>query len=184
MYGGSEPLDGTAVHPESYAALRTAIERLGDVDDVQAKQLHAAAEELGLGVPTLADALEALKRRGVDPRDDLLGVPPPQLLSADPDENPAGSATTLADIGVGDELVGVVKNVVDFGAFVDIGVGTDGLLHRSEMHKAHRDARKAQRRDAPLALQVGQQLRVRVLKVDIEDLKRKKARIGLQICEE
>ena len=82
----------------------------------------------------------------------------------------------LVDLAVGDELLGVVKNVVDFGAFVDIGMGTDALLHSSEM-------RRGQGRSAAV-IQVGAQLRVVVRQVEIQDLKRKKARIGLALCGE
>ena len=80
---------------------------------------------------------------------------------------------SLADLAVGDELLGVVKNVVDFGAFVDIGIGADALLHSSEMRR--RGGRSA------AVLQVGTQLRVLVKQVEIQDLKRKKARISLAL---
>ena len=84
--------------------------------------------------------------------------------------------TSLADLEIGDELLGVVKNIVDFGAFVDIGIGTDGLLHSSEV-------RGAKGRSA-MAMQVGTQLRVKVKQIEIQDLKRKKARIGLGLIAE
>ena len=182
VYGGAEPLDATAVHPESYGALRVAVERLGGAVTVEASQLKSLSEELVLGAPTLADALEALQRSGADPRDDLLGVPPPALLDANnaatatAGRADGGDAPSLAELAVGDELLGVVKNVVDFGAFVDIGLGTDGLLHSSEMRGgAGRSA---------MAMQVGMQLRVKVKRLEIQDLKRKKARIGLGIVAE
>lgn len=182
IYEGMEPLDATAVHPESYTALRLALERLGGAVAVEPFQLKSLSEELGLGVPTLADALEALQRSGSDPRDDLLGVPAPILLDANQAATAAagradgGATPSLADLEVGDELLGVVKNVVDFGAFVDIGIGTDGLLHSSEM-------RGAKGRSA-MAMQVGKQLRVKVKQIEIQDLKRKKARIGLGLIAE
>ena len=177
VYEGAEPLDATAVHPESYEALRIAVERLGGAVTVEASQLTKLSAELGLGVPTLADALEALQRSGSDPRDDLLGVPPPPLLDAHDAATAAagradgGDAPSLAELAVGDELLGIVKNVVDFGAFVDIGLGTDGLLHSSEMRGSKGRS----------AIQVGTQLHVKVKKLEIQDLKRKKARIGLGI---
>ena len=131
-----------------------------------------------MGVPTLSDALEALRRSGSDPRDDLLGVPPPTLIDAAESAAGRGHGGNLADLAVGDELLGVVKNVVDFGAFVDIGLGTDALLHSSEM-------RRGQGRSAAV-IQVGAQLRVVVRQVEIQDLQRKKARIalGLALCDE
>lgn len=179
VYGGTEPLDATAVHPESYGALRIAVERLGGAVTVEDSQLKTLSAELGLGVPTLADALEALQRSGSDPRDDLLGVPPPPLLDPNDAATAAagraegGDAPSLAGLAIGDELLGIVKNIVDFGAFVDIGIGTDGLLHSSEM-------RGGKGRSA-MAMQVGTQLRVKVKRLEIQDLKRKRARIGLGI---
>lgn len=198
VYDGAEPLDATAVHPESYGALRVAVERLGGGAALTQQprtstsaQLEELAAELGLGVPTLTDALEALQRSGADPRDDLLGVPPPPLLDARltaaaaassgrGGEGGGGGAPSLADIAVGDELLGIVKNVVDFGAFVDIGIGTDGLLHTSEMRRAASRGRRAA--GAATTMQVGTQIRVQIKHVEIQDLKRKKARIGLALC--
>ena len=211
IYEGAEPLDATAVHPESYGALRLALERLGGAVAVEPSQLKSLAEELGLGVPTLADALEALQRSGSDPRDDLLGVPAPTLLDANEAVTAAagradggGATLSLADLEVGDELLGVVKNVVDFGAFVDIGIGTDGLLHSSEMrshalhssemrshalhssemrshvlHSSEMRSHRGAKGSSAMVMQVGTQLRVKVKHIEIQDLKRKKARIGL-----
>lgn len=179
VYDGADPLDATAIHPESYGALRIAVERLGGTLTLEAYQLESLSEELGLGVPTLADALEALQRSGADPRDDLLGVPPPALLDASDAPTGGGGADggapSLVDLAVGDELMGVVKNIVDFGAFVDIGIGTDGLLHSSEMQKAKLASR------TPVAMQVGAQIRVTIKNIEIQDLKRKRARIGLAV---
>ena len=176
VYGGAEPLDATAIHPESYAALRVAAERIGEAVTPEASELSSLAADLGVGVPTLSDALEALRRSGSDPRDDLLGVPPPTLIDAAESAAGRGHGGNLADLAVGDELLGVVKNVVDFGAFVDIGLGTDALLHSSEM-------RRGQGRSAAV-IQVGAQLRVVVRQVEIQDLQRKKARIALALCDE
>ena len=182
IYEGAEPLDATAVHPESYGSLRIAVERLGGAVTVEASMLKSLSDELGIGAPTLADALEALQCSSTDPRDDLLGVPPPPLLDANHAATAAaghaegGDAPSLASLGVGDELLGVVKNVVDFGAFIDIGIGTDGLLHSSEM--------RGSKGRLATAIQVGTQLRVKVTRLEIQDLKRKKARIGLGIIAE
>ena len=176
VYGGAEPLDATAIHPESYGALRVAAERIGEAVALEPSQLSSLAADLGVGVPTLSDALEALRRSGSDPRDDLLGVPPPPLIDATDSSGARVQGGNLVDLAVGDELLGVVKNVVDFGAFVDIGMGTDALLHSSEM-------RRGQGRSAAV-IQVGAQLRVVVRQVEIQDLKRKKARISLALCGE
>ena len=173
VYGGAEPLDATAIHPESYGALRVAAERIGEASTLEPAQLSSLANDLGVGVPTLSDALESLRRSGSDPRDDLLGVPLPPLIDAAESAMGRTEGGSLADLAVGDELLGVVKNVVDFGAFVDIGIGADALLHSSEMRR--RGGRSA------AVLQVGTQLRVLVKQVEIQDLKRKKARISLAL---
>ena len=175
VYCGAEPLDATAIHPESYGALRVAAERIGEAVTLEPSELSSLAADLGVGVPTLSDALEALRRSGSDPRDDLLGVPPPTLIDAAESAAGRGHGGSLEDLAVGDELLGVVKNVVDFGAFVDIGLGTDALLHSSEM-------RRGQGRSAAV-IQVGAQLRVVVRQVEIQDLQRKKARIALALCD-
>jgi len=176
VYGGAEPLDATAIHPESYAALRVAAERIGEAATLEPSELSSLAADLGVGVPTLSDALEALRRSGSDPRDDLLGVPPPTLIDAAESAAGRGHGGNLADLAVGDELLGVVKNVVDFGAFVDIGLGTDALLHSSEM--------RGGRGRSAAVIQVGAQLRVVVRQVEIQDLQRKKARIALALSDE
>ena len=109
------------------------------------------------------------------------GATPPSLLDAADAAAVGGAAgggaPSLAELAVGDTLLGVVKNIVDFGAFVDIGIGTDGLLHSSEM-------RRGRGRAAAAPMQVGTQLRVKVKQIEIQDLKRKKARIGLAIVAE
>lgn len=131
------PLDRTPIHPESYhvaegllARLGLALDDVGDGAKVRAAlaeaeragiDLEQAAAELGCGVPTLRDIVEALKRPGRDPREDL---PPPALRS---------DVLSLDDLREGMVLTGTVRNVVDFGAFVDIGVGQDGLVHISEL---------------------------------------------------
>jgi len=130
----ADPLDATAIHPESYGAARALLDLAGlspatapdarrePLDAlVAAEGLEALADRLGIGVPTLVDIVEQLVRPGRDPRDDA----PPPLLRDD--------VLTMADLHVGMRLSGTVRNVVDFGAFVDIGVEQDGLMHKSAM---------------------------------------------------
>lgn len=131
--GGDEPLDASAIHPESYAAARQVLERAGvgmhspyqqrceALDELRRSvPIEQLAAELESGVPTLADIFEQLARPGRDPREDL----PAPILRSD--------VLKLDDLRVGMRLKGTVRNVVDFGAFVDIGVKNDGLLHRSQ----------------------------------------------------
>ncbi len=127
------PLDGTAVHPESYDAAKAVLKALGyDPAEVRggipeaplrAKEygLEKLAAEAGIGLPTLRDILEELRKPGRDPRDDL----PRPVLRTD--------VLDLKDLKPGMELTGTVRNVIDFGAFVDIGVHQDGLVHISRM---------------------------------------------------
>ncbi|MCI9415687.1 MAG: RNA-binding transcriptional accessory protein [Clostridiales bacterium] len=129
-----ELLDHTAVHPESYAAARGLLARCGLTPE-QVRRGEAAdlpqraeevgfpvlAEELGVGEPTLRDIVSELLRPGRDPRDEL----PPPLLRTD--------VLGIEDLNAGMELEGTVRNVVDFGAFVDIGVHQDGLVHISRI---------------------------------------------------
>jgi protein Tex len=132
--GGDEPLDASAIHPESYAIARTVLQRAGvTLNTAPASREEALnrwraqrpltelAAELGTGSPTLSDILEQLARPGRDPRADL----PPPLLRSD--------VLAMEDLQPGMVLHGTVRNVVDFGAFVDIGVKQDGLLHRSQI---------------------------------------------------
>lgn len=127
---GREPLDNTAVHPESYAAAKALLDKLGfAVTDDLAGLKSAAdaygtarlADELGVGVPTLTDIVAELMKPGRDPRDEL----PPPIMRSD--------ILELSDLKPGMELVGTVRNVIDFGAFVDIGVHQDGLVHISQI---------------------------------------------------
>jgi uncharacterized protein len=167
--GAPDPLDNTAVHPESYAAARSLIDRFegAPLPEVAARvrELFATgratparlAADLGIGEPTLLDMLDALARPGRDPRDDA----PPPILRAD--------VLKIEDLQPGMWLKGTVRNVVDFGAFVDIGVKQDGLVHVSEL--ANRYVRN------PLdVVQVGDIVDVRVLTVDIA-----RGRIGLSM---
>ena len=131
---GDEPLDASAIHPESYAVtvriMRQAQIDLGMAPPVRQRALdvlmHSTsiatlAAELQIGEPTLRDILEQLVRPGRDPRADL----PLPILRSD--------VLGLEDLQPGMRLKGTVRNVVDFGAFVDIGVKQDGLLHRSQV---------------------------------------------------
>lgn len=128
------PLDNTAVHPESYAAAEKLLALCGcDMDGVKAGRLpdlkarledyglEKAAEACGVGVPTLLDVAGELMKPGRDPRDEL----PAPLLRTDVME--------MKDLKPGMELKGTVRNVIDFGAFVDIGVHQDGLVHISQI---------------------------------------------------
>jgi len=136
---GVNPLDASAIHPESYAIARAVMKRARitartppDNREHALKQLRQQytmqqlAEELGTGALTLADIMEQLLRPGRDPREDLN----PPLLRSD--------VLTMDDLKTGMILAGTVRNVVDFGAFVDIGVKQDGLLHISKMPRGQR----------------------------------------------
>ena len=163
---GPEPLDASAIHPESYATARQVLklagidmgtpvaERQAALDALlQRKPLSVLAKELACGEPTLADILEQIVRPGRDPREDA----PPPILRSD--------VLSMDDLAVGMRLHGVVRNVVDFGAFVDIGVKQDGLLHRSQM-------------PAGDALSVGDVIGVEVINVDKE-----RGRIALGVAD-
>jgi len=158
---GREPLDNTFIHPESYAAARAVLARLPASGEKVAQRVRAwrllagkdaalatLANDLSVGVPTLTDIMENLEKPGLDPRDAL----PAPLLRHD--------VLKLEDLQPGMELSGTVRNVVDFGAFVDIGVKQDGLVHVSEL--ADRFVR-----DPLTVVAVGQVVRVRVLSVDV-----------------
>lgn len=130
--GGKNPLDSTSVHPESYSAATEILERAGVKPEEisrggipgirdRAGDLPALAKALGTGLPTLRDIVAELEKPGRDPRDDA----PPVVFSR--------AVKSFEDLVVGMELTGVVRNVVDFGAFVDIGVKQDGLVHVSKM---------------------------------------------------
>ena len=127
-------LDATGVHPESYPAAKALLEKLGytqaDVRGGAPEEMRKRAEAfglsnlataLGIGLPTLCDILTELQKPGRDPRDEL----PPTLLRND--------ILDIEDLTPGLELTGTVRNVIDFGAFVDIGVHQDGLVHISRL---------------------------------------------------
>ncbi len=132
--GGKNILDNTSVHPESYAAAKSVLELLGvQLADVTMQGIHTlplrlqeigeqqTAAACGIGIPTLRDMITELQKPGRDIRDSL----PPPLLRSD--------VMQLSDLKPGMELVGTVRNVIDFGAFVDIGVHQDGLVHISQL---------------------------------------------------
>ena len=133
--GGTNPLDATAVHPESYAVAREVLERAGvtandikngGVADIKQRVGNVAslAAELNCGIMTLMDIVAELEKPGRDPRDDA-----PEVVFS-------RAALSIDDLEPGMELTGTVRNVVDFGAFVDIGVHQDGLVHISKLsHK-------------------------------------------------
>lgn len=157
---GDNVLDNTAVHPEAYAATEKLLARYGKTDEdvklgklddirgkVNAEGSGKVAEELGVGEPTLADVLDEIIKPGRDIRDTL----PPPLLRAD--------LMDISDLKEGMELTGTVRNVIDFGAFVDIGVHHDGLVHISEISDRFI-------KHPSEALKVGDVVRVRVIGVD------------------
>lgn len=168
--GGDNPLDATPIHPESYPLSTGLLQFIGAASDelgseglrtkLQSLNLNQGAEELGAGLPTLRDIADALLRPGRDPREDV----PPPIFRQD--------VLSLEDIQAGMEFEGVVRNVVDFGAFVDIGVKVDGLVHISEM---------SQRRiKHPLeVVSIGDIIKVRVLSVEAN-----KKRISLSMKQE
>lgn len=129
--GGTNPLDATSVHPESYDAALKLLERLGYApEDIKgglkgigkkAGQLKKLSEELGVGELTLKDMIQELEKPARDPRDEM---PRPVLRS---------DVLDIKDLTLGMVLKGTVRNIIDFGAFVDIGVHQDGLVHISQM---------------------------------------------------
>ena len=163
------PLDNTSVHPESYDATKALLEKCGfsltnfdakNISEVSDKVkeigLSSLSSEIGIGIPTLEDIVSELGKPGRDPRDEL---PAPLLRS--------GDVMELKDLKEGMELVGTVRNVIDFGAFVDIGVHEDGLVHISQICDKYIKH--------PLeVVKVGEIVKVRVLSVDV-----KKKRISL-----
>ena len=166
---GKNPLDNTAVHPESYAAASSLLSECGftlaDISGGGTQSINEKADALGIenisrsleiGVPTLTDIIGELQKPGRDLRDEL---PPPLLRS--------GDVMEIKDLKPGMELVGTVRNIIDFGVFVDIGVHEDGLVHISQI--TNRFIKH------PLeAVKVGEIVKVRVLDVDV-----KRSRISL-----
>ncbi len=163
-----DPLDNTGVHPESYAAAKGLLKKLDYTDNeiktakfsdiLQRVKQHGRktlAEELQVGLPTLDDIVKELSKPGRDPRDEM----PKPLLRSD--------VLDISDLKEGMELTGTVRNVIDFGAFVDIGVHQDGLVHISQI--CDRFIKHPSE-----VLKVGDIVKVKVLSVDV-----KKKRISL-----
>jgi uncharacterized protein len=159
---GVNPLDASAIHPESYSIAKAVLARAGLSPASAIEERKPALEaltakvpperlaaELGCGLPTLKDILEQLVRPGRDPREEA----PPPILRSD--------VLKMEDLVTGMSLKGTVRNVVDFGAFVDIGVKQDGLLHKSQIPRG-------------TVLKVGDILDVEILKIEPE-----RGRIGL-----
>ena len=165
---GKEPLDATSVHPESYEAARKLLELSGcslrDEEAIKAyekkvKDKAALAAQIGIGEPTLKDIFSELEKPGRDPREDM----PKPILRSD--------VLDMKDLKPGMKLKGTVRNVIDFGAFVDIGVHQDGLVHISQMSDRYIKH--------PLeVVSVGDVVDVEVLNVDLE---RKKISLTLRV---
>lgn len=130
--GGKNPLDATSVHPESYAIATEVLQRAGVKEEALSRggvsglagrvgNVGELATELGCGAPTLRDIIAELEKPGRDPRDEA-----PEVVFSQ-------AARSLEDLEEGMELTGTVRNVVDFGAFVDVGVKQDGLVHISKL---------------------------------------------------
>jgi len=152
---GTNPLDKSAIHPESYPLTEEILIRIGlNLDqpiDAMENQINEflntvsddeLASQLNAGIPTIKDILEQLVRPGRDPREDL----PAPLLRSD--------MLTIEDLLVGVQLSGTVRNVVDFGAFIDIGIKHDGLLHRSKI-------------PGGIKLSVGEIIEVEILNIEV-----------------
>jgi uncharacterized protein len=162
--GSDEPLDASAIHPESYSAAKKVLEWAGTRMDAPVHEREQAiaslrssaslselAAEFGVGEATLTDIFEQIARPGRDPR---LDAPAPILRS---------DVLKMEDLATGMRLKGTVRNVVDFGAFVDIGVKQDGLLHRTMYPQG-------------TVLQVGNVIDVEIVKIETE-----RGRIGLKL---
>ena len=161
---GKNPLDNTSVHPESYEAAEKILGSIGFVPndlreklgEVKAKLAtivpEKIAEELEIGVPTVKDIIKELQKPGRDPREDM---PKPVLRS---------DVLKMEDLTEGMILTGTVRNVIDFGAFVDIGVKNDGLVHISELSEKFV-------KNPMDVVSVGDVVKVRVIKIDLEKKK-------------
>ena len=168
---GNNPLDNTSVHPESYEPTQQLLLRMEtNMDSIRKEpnqfrekmkqeNLNRLAEELGLGVPTLRDIIDAVLKPGRDPRDEL---PKPVLMS---------ELLSIENLSVGMVLTGTVRNVIDFGAFVDIGVHQDGLVHVSQISNKFI-------KHPMEVLHVGDVVKVKIIDLDVP-----KKRISLSIKE-
>ena len=169
---GENPLDNTSVHPESYETAEKILEQIGfKVQDLRDKSAEIRANlntvnaeklatELNIGVPTIKDIIKELQKPGRDPRDEM---PKPVLRS---------DVLKIEDLKEGMILTGTVRNVIDFGAFVDIGVKNDGLVHISEMSDKYI-------KNPMDVVSVGDIVKVRVIKIDLE---KKKVGLSMKDC--
>ena len=159
--GGKNPLDATSVHPESYDAAGALLEKLGyDKNSMpeggfaglssKVKDVKKMAAELGVGEFTLKDIISELEKPGRDPRDEMQKP----ILRSDVME--------MKDLSSGMVLKGTVRNVIDFGVFVDIGVHQDGLVHISQI------TNKKFIKHPLEVVKVGDIVEVKVLSVDLE----------------
>ena len=161
---GDNPLDNTSVHPESYEATTKLLEKLGfkvadlktNLAEIKEKlatlNTKEMSNELEIGEPTLIDIIKELQKPGRDPRDEM----PKPILRSD--------VLKFEDLKEGMVLTGTVRNVIDFGAFVDIGVKHDGLVHISELSDKYI-------KNPMDVVSVGDIVKVRVIKVDMEKMK-------------
>ncbi len=165
--GGSEPLDATSIHPESYEAAAKVLEELGYTKDwlkeqgaksIFVRDYKKMAERIGIGEPTLRDIVQELCKPGRDPREDM----PLPILRTD--------VLEMKDLQIGMILKGTVRNVIDFGVFVDIGVHQDGLVHISQL------SNKKFVKHPLEVVSVGDVVEVKVISVDLG-----KKRIGLSM---
>lgn len=156
---GKSVLDNTGVHPESYEAANSLMKRF-ELSSITKDQIPHIAQELGVGEATLGDIIAELRKPGFDPRESL----PPIMFRSD--------LTDIKELREGSIVSGVVRNIADFGAFVDIGLKNDGLIHISQMSE--------KRISHPLeVLSVNQQLStIRVVEVDVV-----KGKVGLSLRE-
>ena len=167
---GDNPLDNTSVHPESYEVTEKILNKMGydvknfeNVDKaemirkINALDVNAVSKELNVGIPTITDILNELKKPGRDPREDM----PKPILRSD--------VLKLEDLREGMVLKGTVRNVIDFGAFVDIGIKNDGLVHISELSNNYV-------KNPMDVVAVGDIVDVKVIKIDLE-----KGKVGLSM---
>ena len=168
---GTNPLENTAVHPENYEQTEKLLEKLGfDKNDLRNKEklnllneklaqanVSELSKELNIGEMTLTDIIEELSKPGRDPREDM----PKPILRND--------VLKFEDLTIGMILTGTVRNVIDFGAFVDIGVKYDGLVHLSEMSENYIKSPSD-------VVSVGDVIKVKVIKIDTE-----KKKVGLSM---
>ena len=171
IYDGDNPLEVTAVHPESYEATEKLLEKIGfNKNDLKDKEkledlrnklknvnIGEMSKELDIGEMTLGDIIEEVSRPGRDPREDM----PKPILRSD--------VLKLDDLKEGMVLTGTVRNVIDFGAFVDIGVKHDGLVHISEMSDKYI-------KNPSDVVSVGDIVKVKVIKID-----RERQKVGLSM---